>query len=482
MLTLINRKVEKFRPQSFDFLDYVQLPQQPLGVEEYRYFSDSKNKAFKWSYYNHILPYSETQGILFNALNASTALFNLIHKNELEIYSKSSSLFEEDFDKPRLDSLLLGHYLIPKGFDEVSLIRHRLSQGRGRTDLLHLTLAPTMGCNFNCTYCFEPEKFRKNMSIMTLEVQDAIVNLIERLLKKGEIKTVSISWFGGEPLLALNVIVALSHRIIALCEQYQCQFHGNITTNGFSLNPKAIEQLQTCRISFLKISLDGPPAVHDQRRILRNGRGTFQRILENIIAASNFFKVNIRVNVDKSNQEHLLELLETLSQAKLNHRVAVYLAIVEENEAVEGVFKTFLSRKAFAEAEHNFHVEAVKRNLSSSNLPSPRTHFCSADLTSGYMFGPNGERYACWGDFGNPAKQIGNILTGKSFNNAYHQSYTHFDPTTHPKCSSCTVLPLCLGGCSRERLYLNEPQCGVYKFNLGDRIRAYVRNRLESPA
>jgi radical SAM protein with 4Fe4S-binding SPASM domain len=86
------------------------------------------------------------------------------------------------------------------------------------------------------------------------------------------------------------------------------------------------------------------------------------------------------------------------------------------------------------------------------------------------MIGPQGELYHCWEDFGNPKLAVGNVKTGRSENLEYIQQYYDFDPTTHPKCSTCTVMPLCMGGCPKRRLLHNEPHCGVYKFNLDQHV------------
>ncbi len=69
-----------------------------------------------------------------------------------------------------------------------------------------LTICTTMGCNFDCPYCFENHKAGK----MSAEVQDDVVALAERMLDAAQRKALSVTWFGGEPLLAPDVIEALS--------------------------------------------------------------------------------------------------------------------------------------------------------------------------------------------------------------------------------------------------------------------------------
>jgi len=76
----------------------------------------------------------------------------------------------------------------------------------------------------------------------------------------------------------------------------------------------------------VQVTLDGPPEVHDRRRPLANGRGTFNQILENLIVLGGLapqVHVALRVNFDKTNFMYVPQLLDILPQA-LTHRVTVY--------------------------------------------------------------------------------------------------------------------------------------------------------------
>lgn len=455
-------------------LDYIRPPQWYGGSPEFEPLASGPTGTYKPSLYNHVIEYSEGRGIFFNALSGAIAVYRLVHEEALLKCLTAPEVSPGEADRDAFESLLHGRFMTPSDLDEHEVIRNRLARGRGRKDQLTLTLAPTMGCNFNCTYCIEPEAFRRDATIMPAVVQDAIIALAEDEIAAAGLQSLTTAWFGGEPLLAVDVIEALSARLIALCDRNQIRYNANITTNGYGLDARAIRVLETCHIRVLKISLDGPVEVHDQRRVLCGGQGTFQRILDNIVAASQTLRVAIRVNVDAFNERKLTHLLDALEAAGLSGKVGVYSAIVEKNQAIEGRYTAFSDRDSFARADHVFHVEAVVRRLAPSAPPPILGNFCSADVERSYMIGPGGELYACWADFGNPLKRIGSVLPFRRTNEAYRREYTDFDPTRHSKCSPCTVMPLCLGGCSRERLYLGEPQCGVYKFNLADRIRAHV--------
>jgi len=97
-----------------------------------------------------------------------------------------------------------------------------------------LTICPTMNCNFDCPYCFENHRPGK----MSPEVQDDVVNLARRILEVRSGKSLHVSWFGGEPLLAPDVIESLSERLIALAEEFHFSYSAAITTNGYLLSQK----------------------------------------------------------------------------------------------------------------------------------------------------------------------------------------------------------------------------------------------------
>ena len=109
-------------------------------------------------------------------------------------------------------------------FDERAALE---TMGRGACAMpggVGLTICPTMGCNFNCPYCFEDHGRGK----MSPEVQDDVVALAERMLDTSGSKNVGVTWFGGEPLLAPDIIESLSERLMALAEQRGGEYHAGL--------------------------------------------------------------------------------------------------------------------------------------------------------------------------------------------------------------------------------------------------------------
>lgn len=75
--------------------------------------------------------------------------------------------------------------------------------------VLTLVVAPTMNCNLGCKYCFEGS--HKKPGVMTEKTEDKIVDFV----KSQKPQALSITWFGGEPLLAFNRILSLAKKLKA---------------------------------------------------------------------------------------------------------------------------------------------------------------------------------------------------------------------------------------------------------------------------
>lgn len=141
---------------------------------------------------------------------------------------------------------------------------------------ISLTFLTTEQCNFRCRYCYESfEKGKMNDDI----IQGVLCYLERNLFRYGGL---SISWFGGEPLMALDAIEKISHRAIQLCRFAHKPYVSGITTNGYLLTLDTFRRLLACKVYSYQIIIDGIREIHDQYRILANGDGTFDVIMKNL--------------------------------------------------------------------------------------------------------------------------------------------------------------------------------------------------------
>lgn len=193
-------------------------------------------------------------------------------------------------------------------------VLHNLSE-----HIMAVCLEVTQDCNLECEYCHfsgpfrEYDSFRHNNSkAMPLDTAKAGVDFY--LERTGHISiTPSISFYGGEPLLAADTISQTVRYVETVAPESGCTFH--LTTNGVPLtNPATREMLASHNISIL-VSVDGPPQWHDPVRHLKNEGPTHHLItrgLEALLAEyPDYYAEMVRFNaVLVSPSEEVFEFFE----------------------------------------------------------------------------------------------------------------------------------------------------------------------------
>ncbi|KQU24559.1 radical SAM protein [Bacillus sp. Leaf13] len=167
-----------------------------------------------------------------------------------------------------------------------------------------LILFPTEQCNFRCTYCYEDFKLKR----MSPNIVQAIKNFLDNRAPK--LNHLTINWFGGEPLLAKDIVKDISHYATLLSKKYDdLSYIAGITTNGYLLSPSTFEELVEEGVTQYQISLDGPQNIHNLTRIKANGEGTFERIWSNLLSIKNSnhknIKIILRVHLTKDNLPYM---------------------------------------------------------------------------------------------------------------------------------------------------------------------------------
>ena len=331
-----------------------------------------------------------------------------------------------------------------------------------------LTICPTMGCNCDCPYCFEDHVAGK----MSAQVQDDVVALAERMLDASSAKNLSVTWFGGEPLLATDVIAALSERLMALAAERGIEYDAGIITNGYLLTPEVVELLDRCKVASAQVTVDGMGPAHDATRRLANGGPTFERIIANLRDTKLPFRVLIRHNVHESNLGEIsqLEAFVTQLAEESGNDIMYYPAPVTDSDTAEergeqvGILcGSDASEVAIRQESHRFRVG--------------RGYYCGANTMWCVGIDANGNLQKCWEIAGKPAFSFGTAHDwdpGQPFSTASNpNNLTGYLNTACPipddECRECVWLPMCAGGCPHQRL-IGKRRCVAFK----DDPQAYV--------
>ena len=175
---------------------------------------------------------------------------------------------------------------------------------------LDLSILPTEQCNFRCIYCYEDFSIGK----MSRDTIRGVKRLIERRIDG--LSHLSVSWFGGEPLLAFDVIEEISEHIAEQSAgREDFHYHSGITTNGYLLSPNKAERLEQLGVRHYQITLDGPEEIHNRTRVRRSGKGTFHQIWQNLIGirdSSTPIDMLLRVHLTTENLPFLPRFLTRL--------------------------------------------------------------------------------------------------------------------------------------------------------------------------
>ena len=444
--------------------------------------STARETVYAVSQFNVFVPTLNEDAIL--CFNTFSGAFLPVCVEDFEALGGAIAQVEDEGHLDGTESAIIAllvenGFLIPQGFDERAALKQRYFDGRRDEAGLNLTIAPTVSCNFACSYCFE-EHPKRHMSEADIE---AIAGHVETALQPGE--PLSVTWFGGEPLAQFKTLKAIDARLETICRAKGSRYSQSIITNGSLLSEDKIAYFAGREgFSSAQITLDGPADIHDQRRTTSAGGGTFEKILDNIKAVDGRFFISLRVNLDRRNVLRTTELIDLIAEHGLGHYVGPYFGhVTDYNDSVDGLSDHCLSRSEFAEAEIKLGFYMIQRGLKPAlGLPQPSAHsLCVADAPGGAVLSPGGLVFSCWNETAFPEQAASGSLGDNGLERSAQQSkkaerWKAYDPFTHAECQSCKVQPLCQGGClwEAEKAPKDGPgPCSPLRNNLADRLRLH---------
>lgn len=430
----------------------------------------------KTSRYNVFVPLREGRMLAYNGFSGALAVWE---KLEQETYDFLSSGMAANLADPAVQNLVYGGYVVPNHVDELELLQQEYNTHRFNPGIMTLTIAPTLDCNFGCDYCFQGQD--KPAEVMSIEVQDAIISLVERAAPG--LKQLGIAWYGGEPLLRPKIIEALSDRLIEVCKRYGIGYSAMMVSNGYRLSVEVAQSLYQRGLKTLQVTLDGTPEYHDQRRVLLSGKETFETIVENLKAVVDAVPVmlSIRVNIDHRNREQIKQLLDILAEQGLGQRknFKVYFAPVEAmTQGCHLVEDVTMGKSDYGQLEAELYRYGFEKGLTQLPYP-PRFHgTCAAVKPKGLVIIPSGNIHKCWDTVNNPLYAVGNIFNIDALKeNRLMQEWLQWTPFNNDTCRNCKILPNCAGACAYKFIHSEDTRgeaavlpCPSWKYNIKERL------------
>lgn len=368
-------------------------------------------------------------------------------------------------------------FLVQKGFlvadslDEFEMVKEQSRKIDSDSSVFELIVNPTMNCNFKCWYCYETHIKDSKMDADTIA---SVISFSKDAIKhQSEIKTFVLSFFGGEPLLYFDkVIKPILTEVSDFCKVQNVNFSSGMTTNGLLITPQMLNFCKKYGLSSFQITLDGNRDRHDKVRFISEGRGSYDRIVENVkLALKNAIRVNLRINYSI---ETICGLEDILMDFKdLSER--------EKNLLNFDFQKVWQEEASLKEEIRSIAIEFDRLGYQVSGLYggfAPVLSSCYADKRYQATINYNGEVFKCTArDFTNNTGEgvlnaDGTITWNEKYERRLHAKFNN------APCKECKILPICGGGCSQHALEHEGIDYCVYNFD-EDAKTEMIRNKFE---
>ncbi len=327
-------------------------------------------------------------------------------------------------------------------------------------------------CNLACLYCYYLDKEHLYPEAEVFRMPEVILE--EYIVQHIEASTepvIRFSWHGGEPtVLGLDYF----RKIVALQRKHQ-PIDRRIT-NGIQTNGTLLDE-EWCRFLAAEdfavgLSLDGPQELHDQYRLTKGGKPTFQQTMRGYERLQQYgIYTDILCVVNAHNVWHPLQVYRFLKQ--INAPYVSFLPLVEpQPDAEGGVSSRTVPAEAFGVFLCTIFDEWISQDIGRIKIQifeeAARTAFgqdhslCIFRETCGDIpvIEHNGDFFSC-DHFVDTEHCLGNIIETplvELLESPTQRAFGRAKLDTLPRyCQTCEVRAMCNGGCPKNR-FIRTPE------------------------
>jgi uncharacterized protein len=336
-------------------------------------------------------------------------------------------------------------------------------------DEIQLFFVPNYSCNFACSYCYQDE-YAPSKGALNNKIIDSFFAYIQKEFA-GKRKYITV--FGGEPLLNSPVQKEIISYLITQANAAKTDIC--FVTNGYTL-AGYIDILKQGHIREIQITLDGTAKIHNSRRFLKGGAGTFDKITEGVDACiANNLTVNLRMVIDRQNIENLSDLAQFAidkgwtSSPLFKTQIGRNYELHHCQSAADKLFsRVSLYEKLFALTNKHPHIlefykpaYSITKFLSENgSLPDPLFDSCPACKTE-WAFDYTGHIYPCTATVGKADESLGTFYPEIKKHDELVNHWEMRDITSIPECKECSVQLACGGGCGSVAKNKNGTVCST---------------------
>ncbi len=412
----------------------------------------------KFSQFNSILPYGDKY-VLYNSFHQKVMFIDPFLNDILTAAIREGVDNLKSIHPTFYDYLQDQEYLVGDSIDEVDNVKNLRNEVDYNWSDFYLTINPTMNCNFKCWYCYETHVRNSRLND---DVIGRVNKLIHTTLNKKDLKTFTLSFFGGEPLLYFERdVIPIIDPYLSGCKANDIPVSITFTTNGYLINEKFVEYFKKNNIRCsLQITLDGYKEMHNIVRFVSASKGSYDEIIANIrLLISNGFFVRLRVNYTEKNIADTHKIADEFSDIPNN---------IKDKYLIMDFHRVWQDDKpddVHLVLEKN--VSAIKNKgikTSTKNSPNNVRRSCYGDKLNSAVINYNGDVFKCTARDFTTAKRAGYINEDGTifWEDNYLERRMNAKFKNKP-CLTCRIMPLCNGGCSQHAFeHLDGEEYCVY--------------------
>lgn len=339
--------------------------------------------------------------------------------------------------------------------------------------LSSVMLVLTRDCNLSCKYCYERVQNSKADVAMT---KNTAFSAIDFTFNNAKSQTITIAFFGGEPLLCFDLIKDVVEYSNVLANKYHKKVKYAMTTNATLVTDKLASFFESNNF-MLTVSLDGSKEQHDKYRQYMDASGSYNDTLAGIERLKNVKDMIIRgtmSDVDYSFFEAINSVLNrTQRRFFISESNAIFvpenveIIVNNYNMAVE-MFEKSLHDRNYDECILNYTIYSKLRRFA---VYYTQRRCCNA-MTNSIVFDHNGDMYPCHRFIGNSKFCIGNVCSVTDMKDVWRMFEKDLKINYDVTCKGCWLRNICAGGCYYDNY------CGTNNCKTPNRVKCQIYVRI----
>jgi uncharacterized protein len=398
------------------------------------------NNEFRFGKYVSLVD-SDNCVLLFNALNGRLVRIKTEIDKMKRVFDGTDPICS--LNSAAHDALVRQEFIVDTSVNERDTAVLNYMALLKQRKMFRITAYVTNACNFRCVYCPQPH----TPEMMSADTLDSVIAFVDKVLAGGQYNEFLVSWFGGEPLLNVDLVKRGMFGFREVCKKYGINPQGSMTTNGYNLDKDTARQLLNLGVNEFQITLDGMGKTHNSTRKLKNGSATWQRIWNNLLSLNEIdlpYRVALRLNINKNTIASAKDLC-LLAIEELGERFVLQPQVISNmggeapiDEMCDApmAFEVMQEMYRFLVGE-NQKIDALLHNL------SPCGMMCSCHSPDYLVIREDGHICKCELTISDDRNMLGEINKGAS----ELRLAPYVTPNMSEQCVNCRVYPLCMGLC-----------------------------------